>query len=106
MWHIPLSFVQGHFQNEIAETGVIYEINYFVSVIPYLIICNWMYYKTNRNLLLVILFHFGAGFFSELFQTHPDSKVIQTVLLLIISIILVLKNKSFFFRKSHEAICE
>jgi membrane protease YdiL (CAAX protease family) len=104
MWHIPLSRVQGHFQNEIAVTGVIYEANYFVSVMPYMLICNWMYYKTNRNLLLVILFHFEAGFFAELFQTHPDSKIIQTILLLIISIIIVFKEKNFFFGKSHEEI--
>jgi membrane protease YdiL (CAAX protease family) len=101
MWHIPLSRVQGHFQNEIAVTGVIYEINYFVSVMPYMLICNWIYYKTNRNIFLVILFHFEAGFFAELFQTHPDSKVIQTILLLIVSIIIICREKDFFFSKGN-----
>jgi membrane protease YdiL (CAAX protease family) len=104
MWHIPLSRVQGHFQNEIAVTGVIYEINYFVSVMPYMLICNWMYYKTNRNMFFVILFHFEAVFFAELFQTHPDSKVIQTILLLIVPIIIICKEKNFFFGKSYEEI--
>jgi membrane protease YdiL (CAAX protease family) len=104
MWHIPLSRVQGHFQNEIAVTGVIYEINYFVSILPYMLICNWMYYKTNRNLFLVILFHFEAGFFAEIFQTHPDSKIIQTILLSIVSIIIICKEKIFFFGKAQEEI--
>jgi hypothetical protein len=36
---------------------------------------------------------------NEIFATHPDSKVIQTVLLLIITIVVLLKEKEMFFRK-------
>jgi len=101
---MPLSFVKGYYQNVLVETGVIYSVNFLVSLIPYLIIGNWLYYKTNRNMFLVILFHFFAGFSNEIFQTHPDSKVIQTILLLIFSIIIICKEKIFFFSKSHEEI--
>jgi hypothetical protein len=55
-------------------------------------------------MLLVVLFHLLAGYSNEIFQTHPDSKIIQTVLLLIFSIVLVWKEKAFFFDKSHEKI--
>ena len=106
IWHMPLSFVKDYYQNVLVETGVIYSINFLVSLIPYLIIGNWLYYKTNRNMLLVVLFHLLAGFSNEIFQTHPDSKVIQTLLLLIFSIVLIYKEKSFFFSKSHEEICK
>jgi hypothetical protein len=101
---MPLSFVKGYYQNVLVETGVIYSINFLVSLIPYLIIDNWLYYKTNRNMFLEVLFHFEAGFFNELFQTHPDSKIIQTILLLLFSIILICKEKTFFFSKSPEEI--
>ncbi|ULQ58627.1 CPBP family intramembrane metalloprotease [Brucepastera parasyntrophica] len=104
LWHMPLSYVKGYYQNVLAETGIIYSINFLVSLIPYLIINNWLYYKTNRNLVLVIIFHFLAGFSNEIFRTHPDSKIIQTVLLLIFSVIIICKEKSFFFSKSPEEI--
>ena len=104
IWHMPLSFIKDYYQNVLVETGVIYSVNFLVSIIPYLIIGNWLYYKTNRNMLLVVLFHFLAGFSNEIFQTHPDSKVIQTLLLLILSIIIIFREKSFFFSKSHEEI--
>ena len=104
IWHMPLSFVKGYYQNVLVETGMIYSINFLVSLIPYLIIGNWIYYKTKRNMFLVVVFHLLAGFSNEIFQTHPDSKVIQTVLLLILSIIIILKEKEFFFNKSHELI--
>ena len=104
IWHMPLSFVKGYYQNVLMETGVLYSINFLASLIPYLIIGNWMYYKTNRNMLLVVIFHLLAGFSSEIFQTHPDSKVIQTALLLILSAVIVLREKSFFFVKSHSEV--
>lgn len=104
MWHMPLSFVKGYYQNVLVNTGVIYSINFLVSLIPYLIIDNWLYYKTNRNMFIEVLFHFLAGFSNEIFQTHPDSKIIQTILLLIFSIIIICREKTFFFSKSHEEV--
>jgi membrane protease YdiL (CAAX protease family) len=104
IWHIPLSFVKDYYQNVLVETGVIYSINFLVSLIPYLIIGNWIYYKTKRNMLLVVMFHLLAGFSNEVFQTHPDSKVIQTLLLLILSVLMVCREKSFFFSKSYHEI--
>jgi len=55
-------------------------------------------------MFLVVVFHLLAGFSNEIFQTHPDSKVIQTVLLLILSVIIICKEKAFFFNKSYEVI--
>jgi membrane protease YdiL (CAAX protease family) len=101
IWHFPLSFVKGYYQNVLVETGVIYSVNFLVSLIPYLIIGNWIYYKTNRNMFLVVAFHLLAGFSNEIFQTHPDSKVIQTVLLLILSIVIICREKEFFFSLSY-----
>jgi hypothetical protein len=58
---------------------------------------NWLYYKTGRSILSAIIFHVTAGYFNEIFSTHPDSKVIQTGLLIIVAIFIVLKEKRLFF---------
>lgn len=97
-WHFPLSFIKDYYQSNVAESGVIYSINFVVSLIPFVLLMNWLYYKTGRNILVAIVFHITAGFFNEIFATHPDSKVIQTVLLLILSIVIVIKNRNFFFK--------
>lgn len=60
---------------------------------------NWLYYKTGRNIVIVIVFHITAGYFNEIFATHPDSKIIQTILLLMLATIIVLNNRSFFFQR-------
>ena len=97
VWHIPLSFIKDYYQSNLVESGVIYSINFIVSLFPFVIIMNWLYYRTNRNILVAIIFHITAGYFNEIFATHPMSKVIQTGLLLLFSIYIVAKDKAFFF---------
>ncbi|TAJ09054.1 CPBP family intramembrane metalloprotease [Marinilabiliaceae bacterium JC017] len=99
IWHFPLSFINGYYHSNLAEDGIIYSINFAVSLIPFVIIMNWIYYKTGRNILITIIFHITAGLFNEMFQTHPMSKVIQTGLLLILCAYLLLSEKEFFFNK-------
>ena len=99
VWHIPLSTLRNYYQSNLIETGWIYGVNFLVSIIPYVLLMNWLYYKTGRNNLIAIVFHITAGYFYEIFATHPDSKIIQTILLLILATVIVLKEKNFFFQR-------
>lgn len=97
-WHFPLSFIKDYYQSNVAASGVLYSLNFIVSLIPFVILMNWLYFKTGRSIMVVIIFHITAGFFNEIFATHPMSKVIQTVLLLILSIIILYKERDLFFK--------
>lgn len=99
IWHFPLSCIKGYYHSNLVESGVLYSLNFIVSMIPFVIIMNWLYYKTNRNILLPIVFHITAGFFNEIFATHPMSKVIQTGLLLIVSVYLLINDSELFFKR-------
>ena len=99
IWHIPLSFIKDYYQSNLVESGVIYSLNFFVSLFPFVLIMNWLYYKANRSIIIAIIFHISAGYFNEIFATHPMSKVIQTGLLLLISIYLIINDKTFFINK-------
>lgn len=99
-WHMPLSFIKDYYHSNLVETGWIYSLNFALSLIPYVLLMNWLYYKTNRNISVAIVFHITAGFFNEIFATHPDSKVIQTVLLLALSVFLIIRDKKFFFSRN------
>ncbi len=101
-WHMPLSFIKDYYHSNVAETGLLYSLNFAFSLLPFVILMNWLYYKTNRNILVAVVFHITAGCFNELFCTHPDSKVIQTVLLSILSAVLVLKERRFFFQRAYQ----
>ena len=99
VWHIPLSTIKGYYHSNLVESDWLYSLNFIVSMIPFVLIMNWIYYKTNRNILLTIVFHITAVFFNEIFATHPMSKVIQTCLLIIVSAYLVIKDKELFFKR-------
>nr|WP_319269843.1 carboxypeptidase-like regulatory domain-containing protein [uncultured Draconibacterium sp.] len=99
IWHVPLSGIKDYYHSNLVEAGWIYSLNFIVSLFPFVLIMNWIYYKANRNIILPIIFHIAAGFFNELFATHPMSKVIQTGLLILFSVYIILNDKTFFFSK-------
>lgn len=99
LWHVPLFFINGYYQHTLWHTSIVSVVNFFISILPAAILINWMYYKNNRNILVAILLHFMFDFFSILFQTEQFTKWIVTILLLIVSLVVILKNKEFFFNK-------
>ncbi|MBN1634805.1 MAG: CPBP family intramembrane metalloprotease [Ignavibacteria bacterium] len=98
-WHLPLSFIDGYYHSNVVAEGILYSLNFVFSLFVFVILMNWLYYKTNRNILIAILFHLSANISNEIFATHPDSKVIQTVLLMFVAIIVLIKDKKMFFSK-------
>lgn len=103
-WHLPLSFIDGYYHSNVVEEGLLYSLNYVFSLFVFVILMNWLYYKTNRNIFITIIFHCSANVSNEIFATHPDSKVIQTVLLLIVTIVVLFKEKGMFFRKEYQQL--
>lgn len=99
VWHMPLATIRDYYQSNLVLTGWIYGVNFLVSIVPFVLLLNWLYYKTGRNILVPIVFHITAVYFNEIFATHPDSKIIQTVLLIVLSTVLILRDKEFFFNK-------
>lgn len=100
IWHVPLSTIKDYYHSNLMNEGWIYSTNFLLSLFPFVIIMNWIYYKAKRNIVLPILFHISAGYFNEIFATHPMSKVIQTVLLALFALYIILNDKEFFFTKS------
>ena len=97
VWHIPLSFINDYYHSNLVQTGWIHGLNFLLSLFPFVIIMNWLYFKTGRSILSAIVFHVTAGYFNEIFATHPDSKVIQTGLLVVVAVLVLLKEKQLFF---------
>ena len=99
VWHMPLAGINDYYHSNLAEEGWIYSLNFVLSLVPFVIIMNWIYYKAKRNMILPIIFHIAAGYFNEVFATHPMSKVIQTCLLTLFAVYIVMNDKAFFFSK-------
>ena len=102
IWHMPTSFIKGYYQSGLVETGIVYSINFYISVIPGAIILIWIYYHTRRNIILQIIFHSLLGYSMEMFRTHPDSKLVHTIILLVFCVVIILRDRKFFFDKNAE----
>lgn len=101
LWHIPLSLIQGYYHSNLVVEGALHSLNFLISLFPFVLLMNWLYYKTGRNILVAVVLHLTANVFNELFMTHPDSKVIQTGLLLVLSVYLLFTQRKLFFNKNY-----
>lgn len=97
LWHVPLGTIKGYYQAEVVETGALTTINFLVSVFPFVILMNWIYYRSGRNIPVTILFHLVANVGNEILLTHPDTKAIQTLLLVALSVVVVWRERALFF---------
>lgn len=97
VWHLPLAFIDGYYHNEVVETGWLHTLNFPLSMVAFVLIMNWLYFRTGRSTLITVVFHATANVVNEIFMTHPDTKIIQTALLLVVAAVLVIRDRRLFF---------
>lgn len=96
-WHVPLSAIKGSYQSEVVEVGLLASVNFMASVLPFLIIMNWLYYRSHRNIWIAILLHLSANLGNEYIAADPDTKVYQTLVLIpVCAAILLYERRAFF----------
>ncbi|HMT31246.1 MAG TPA: type II CAAX endopeptidase family protein [Dermatophilaceae bacterium] len=96
-WHLPLATIQGYYQSEVVEAGVLAMVTFLGSVFPFVILMNWIYYRSGRSILVAVLFHLAANLGNEALRTHPDTKAIQAALLVFLTVIVVWWDRDLFF---------
>jgi len=74
IWHIPLSFIKGYYHSNVVAERLLYSINFIFSLFVFVLLMNWLYYKTKRNIFIAIIFHLSANISNEIFATHPDKQ--------------------------------
>ncbi|MDO5070668.1 MAG: CPBP family intramembrane metalloprotease [Neisseria zoodegmatis] len=99
LWHVPLGLVKGYYHSELVAQGWLYTANFVASMVVFVLLMNWLYLKSGRSIVVALLFHLAANLGNEIFQTHPDSKVIQTGILLLLTAWVLWKEQTLFFRR-------
>lgn len=97
LWHLPLSFIAGYYHNEVVKSGLLHTLNFPASMVAFVILMNWLYFRCGRSILIPIIFHLSANISAEMFMTDPDAKVIQTGILLVLSAVVVITDRDLFF---------
>ncbi|MBQ5311960.1 MAG: CPBP family intramembrane metalloprotease [Oscillospiraceae bacterium] len=100
-WHLPLFLIPGTYHYTLKELGAVYIINFLLSTIPVNFLQTWVYVKNNRSMLATAVFHLFLNIMQEKIAITPETKCIETIVLLLLSAIIVYKNKDMFFEKDH-----
>ena len=101
LWHVPLFWIPGTYQYGLKEMGIMYVINFLLSVIPLDFLQTWVYVKNNRSMLATIIFHLFINIMQEKINMTPETKCLQTIFVVIAAIIIVVINKEMFFETKH-----
>ncbi len=99
IWHMPLALIKGYYQGNVVLTGWFYSANFLISIFPFVLLMNWLYYRSRRSILVAAIFHVTAGYFNEAFATEPMSKVIQTAVLCVVATLLIRRDRAFFLER-------
>lgn len=100
-WHLPLFWIPGTYQCGLREMGFVYMFNFLVSIVPLGFITTWVYVKNNRSMLASIIFHLFVNTMQEKIAMTPETKCIESFVVLAVAVIIVLTNKEMFFEKKH-----
>lgn len=103
-WHLPIFFIPGSYQASLWVMNPIFAINFFVGIIPLAFIMNWIYYKNNRSIWPVAVFHIMVNLSSELFQATQVSKCILTLVLMAVAAGIIYYDRNLFFTTEHTRI--
>jgi len=96
IWHLPLFFIPGFYQNQLWHLGVIHVVNFFIGIVPVSFLMNWMYYKHGANIMVAALCHFSLNFFAQYFQAGAIAKIIVNVIFSVAAIALYYYDRLFF----------
>ena len=100
LWHFPLIFIRGTYQAGLM-VNPLYVVNFFVSGIPLGFIITWVYLASDRSILACMIFHLFVNFMQEKVAMTPETKCVETLVVIAATVVIVLRNKDMFFETRH-----
>lgn len=99
LWHVPLYFIEGSYQWQLAQGPVSGLILYNIEKFSTSIIMFWIYKNTHRSILAGILYHFSINFTGELLDLSSGPACIQICIQILIAVLIIARNNKRFSRK-------
>ena len=101
LWHLPLFWIEGTYHYGLRELGIVYVLNFLISVSPMGFLTTWVYVKNNRSMLACIIFHLFVNTMQEKIAMTPQTKCVETIVVFIAAALIVATNKKMFFAQDH-----
>jgi membrane protease YdiL (CAAX protease family) len=88
IWHLPLFFMKGTYQNEMGF-GTFSFWQFCVSAVVFSVLITWVYNNNRRSTLSAALLHFIVNLTGNLIDISVIEELTRNILLLIITIIII-----------------
>ncbi len=100
MWHLPLIFIKGTYQAGLM-VNPLYVVNFFISGIPMGFLITWVYLASDRSILACMIYHLFVNFMQEKIAMTPETKCVETIVVIVVAAVIVMMNKDMFFETRH-----
>jgi membrane protease YdiL (CAAX protease family) len=88
IWHMPLFFMNGTYQNELG-IGTLSFWQFCIFAVVFSVLITWVYNNNRSSTLSAALFHFIVNLTGNLIEISPTEELVRNILLVIITIIIV-----------------
>jgi membrane protease YdiL (CAAX protease family) len=101
LWHLPLFWIPGSYQYGLRILGAGYMFNFLISVVPLGFLTTWVYVRNGRSMLASMIFHLFVNFLQERVAMTPETKCVETLVVVVAAAIVVGVNRNMFFETQH-----
>jgi membrane protease YdiL (CAAX protease family) len=105
LWHLPLFFMSGSYQNKLEIGGFSFWI-FMADLLPISIIMTWIYNNTQRSTLSAVLFHFMINFnpVEDIFSMTKEAHFYRLIISAILASLIVYFENNRFSNNHHEIL--
>ena len=64
-------------------------------------IITWVYLVSDRSILACMIFHLAVNFLQEKIAMTPETKCVETVVVIAAAAVIVIMNRDMFFETRH-----
>ncbi len=99
LWHLPLFFIEGSYQNNLGVFTLPFWM-FNINILSNSFITGWIYIKSNRSLLVAILFHYTINLSGEMIYMTAQGNVIRLIVFIVFVILVELYDRLSSARNS------
>lgn len=100
IWHVPLFFMKGTYQNELGLWSVGFWV-FFITPVVLSFLITWVYNNSDRSTLSAVLLHFMNNFSGQFFQPSVTAEFIRLIILsLFTTLIITFWESKFKYSKN------
>jgi membrane protease YdiL (CAAX protease family) len=92
LWHLPLFFMEGSYQQRTADAGFICLLTYVAAFFPHAILMIRFYDRYRGSVLSAILIHWSANTWGELLGIPEEARIWRTVIEAVVVTILIVTD--------------